>query len=950
MKLANGIRRYLLPSLMIDTVLDQTNDEEVRAVLDRLPSSLDDFYDFTIKVRFGDPGKQPRARLAIETMLWVSHAFRPLRLNEIHHATAVVGGLRQSKELRLSFDKDILISSCHGLIMRDSTDSSTATVNSPNPKILFVHQSVNEYILEHRGTLYQGAHKRMAIACLTYLLLDDFAQNVPRTFRQIMDLVERLPFVFYAAEYWGHHAREAKDAEVDNLAIEFLKKRPPFPNWILDSSLYEKSGMGHSIPDTDFAAVPRTLDLVYSDVLLEHNYGFGELDEFLDEKSIELRYRTKAIHVAARFGLSSPIVHLIEKEEDVNYQDVVGNTAFMLAAKFGHVDFLRELHEHSKLDMNATNYDGQTALILAIAEDKREAVEYLLQLPELDVNKSHPLAFAINGASEVIALQLMQRSDLDINGKGDHEKSRRPFWDALAQLFFDAVKASLAHPDLLPFIDRINFGVEHHPISSVMTIWIEGFDIMNDQEIIRSLMLVDMCIEDERIGPTVPERTRIVWYWNCFQEAITENRTAVTAWLREQGITANYQDLYGNTFLHIISPLTSHKTIENLLEQGGEELVGMADSDGWTALHEAVSEDDADELIKLLLKHGADPNAHTKSGWYILHAALGRKQISYIETLLAHGANVNNQSQLGWTPLHLAVELSKNSEIVSLLLKHGAEPNARSLSGHTALHCAVWNDISEEPCQQLLALGLDVDAITFGGHGSTALHIAVASHNANFVRVLIEAEADPTILGYYGVSALDLAAGDSELWEALTPRWTELYIRTTPAVEHAHRKEAIRFTLTLCLEHSSEINPQKSFLGSLARLLLYDGAEAEAVIAFRSMITTCRYPIGKRECVCTPCNVCKSVALPCYICKSCIAVHFCEGCMGGYPREEVRWCRGHEFLKLDCGGWKDVEGGVIKEGLRVEDWIREILARYEERRSGWRETVWGAVERVWGGL
>ncbi|CAF1081799.1 unnamed protein product [Rotaria sordida] len=91
--------------------------------------------------------------------------------------------------------------------------------------------------------------------------------------------------------------------------------------------------------------------------------------------------------------------------------------------------------------------------------------------------------------------------------------------------------------------------------------------------------------------------------------------------------------------------------------------------------------------------------------------AAGKGSYEKTKILLVHGANPNQQCSTGDTALNLAVHRQKY-HIVDLLLKYHANPNIYNQSGKTALHRAVVSYIDE---------------------------------NANHVRALLHAGADPTL-------------------------------------------------------------------------------------------------------------------------------------------------------------------------------------------------------------
>lgn len=109
--------------------------------------------------------------------------------------------------------------------------------------------------------------------------------------------------------------------------------------------------------------------------------------------------------------------------------------------------------------------------------------------------------------------------------------------------------------------------------------------------------------------------------------------------------------------------------------------VKLANNRGQTVLHGAVNRDNRRgdrELVELLLKNGANPNARAGStagswaGWTPLHVACRNGSRPMVELLLAHGADVNAKTDKGETPLAIA-QANNRTAAVQLLKKHGAK-------------------------------------------------------------------------------------------------------------------------------------------------------------------------------------------------------------------------------------------------------------------------------------
>jgi len=148
---------------------------------------------------------------------------------------------------------------------------------------------------------------------------------------------------------------------------------------------------------------------------------------------------------------------------------------------------------------------------------------------------------------------------------------------------------------------------------------------------------------------------------------------------------------------------------------------------GTTPLMRAAKNGDA-AAIRLLLEHGADPNAQQKNGTtaLMLAAGLGRgtgaftkdyateaELLESVKVLIAAGADVNAVDDSGETPLHFGAQAS--DDIVKYLAERGAKLNVKDKKGRT-------------PVEMALGVGL---------HGHAGGPPTVRDGTANLLRQLI---------------------------------------------------------------------------------------------------------------------------------------------------------------------------------------------------------------------
>ena len=163
--------------------------------------------------------------------------------------------------------------------------------------------------------------------------------------------------------------------------------------------------------------------------------------------------------------------------------------------------------------------------------------------------------------------------------------------------------------------------------------------------------------------------------------------------------------------------------------------VNAKDEESGTALHVAVSEN-ALEVARLLLTHGADINAKDQHGQTALDLAASNNALEVAGLLLTHGADINAKDQRGMTVLHWAA--AKDAlEVVDFLLTHGADINAKTqggnLHGMTALHWAASKN-ALEVAGLLLTRGADINAKV--QNGWTALRWAVKEGHTEMADLL----------------------------------------------------------------------------------------------------------------------------------------------------------------------------------------------------------------------
>jgi ankyrin repeat protein len=104
------------------------------------------------------------------------------------------------------------------------------------------------------------------------------------------------------------------------------------------------------------------------------------------------------------------------------------------------------------------------------------------------------------------------------------------------------------------------------------------------------------------------------------------------------------------------------------------------------------------EVVRDLLRRGADPARRDSIGWSALHWAALKGRTDVVRVLLDGGASVSSRDPAGNTALLLAARQGR-TETVELLLARGASRGARDGDGRTAADLAAaagYKDLAAE--------------------------------------------------------------------------------------------------------------------------------------------------------------------------------------------------------------------------------------------------------------
>ncbi|RSL74450.1 hypothetical protein CEP53_000294 [Fusarium sp. AF-6] len=360
-------------------------------------------------------------------------------------------------------------------------------------------------------------------------------------------------------------------------------------------------------------------------------------------RDITSNYRSECVH--DHFGVVKYLLN--SGQADINSRDDLGRTPLMHSARGGDHDLssFRMILDYEGVDIDATDNEGQTALSMAVFEDKEDKAILLLE-KGADPNLGRPyegetlLCYASSEGMVKFVREFISK------GWADVQERNADGHNALC----NAAKSS-------------------------------------------QLEILELLLDAGRVGINV----RCGHGQTPLHHATNAVRwKEVTSFLFEKGNPdLDAQDVSGRTPLHCaceqgLEPLVS------LMLDASVVNVNCRDLKGRTPLSIAAQRGQLDIVERLLSFKGVIPDARDGTGRTPLSWAIQPKAMdssSVVQRLLStEDVDLNAEDERGWTPLSWAVQDSKASHLVGLLLTEGAgkiDINHEDRKGRTPLALAL---------------------------------------------------------------------------------------------------------------------------------------------------------------------------------------------------------------------------------------------------------------------
>ena len=317
---------------------NQSTGNLVRKALRDLPTDLNSTYA-SIMARI----PKENQGFAKEAMLWLSFAWRPLKLGEVCETFAFSESTTTVDQGDRLLESHNILKWCQGLI----------TYHPGTSDLSLSHSSVRTYLLSDQ--IRNGvspffsidetfAERLLLRKCLTYMMFTDFAGGYRSTYHEWRDFSGRWPLLSYAAQYWASHAHTL-DTRMESYDRDLISK-------FCGKSSSDRGG----------------------------NFGFWVqcLSPTVD---VRIAHDTQPLYYAASYGLRTVVGSLISANTPIDLDAVGGRvnwTSLQVTCFRGHYGVAKDL-----LDAGANPYlrdrFGRSALYYALCRGHDDIAELLRQ-------------------------------------------------------------------------------------------------------------------------------------------------------------------------------------------------------------------------------------------------------------------------------------------------------------------------------------------------------------------------------------------------------------------------------------------------------------------------------------------------------------------------------------------------------------------------------------------
>ncbi|KFY76476.1 hypothetical protein V499_03898 [Pseudogymnoascus sp. VKM F-103] len=831
---ANGVFQWVCLVLPIIFKADREAEPlgSIQNILYDLPKDLNDMYRYILQALISQKQKTG----ALKLFRWVCFAARPLSLEEIRHAMAVVDSLpplqlyhlKDSSEY-VEYRMETRITALSGglIEVREHDSGTVVQVN---------HQTVRDFLLEEGFEILTGlktpsdtekkkfegsCHDILARSCVNYLWTEDVQQHSTttiikkssskRTWIQLPAL-ETLPLLQYAIAAYFWHASKAE-------------QNGHYQETLLDQFDYKHT---YRFPKRD----------IVEQGLFSLWCSAGKIFCPRDYLGVLPSESSTLLHIASMANIPTAVRSLLKKKVKVSEKDNLGQQAIHYAARGGATEAAGILIKFSSSVINAKDNNALTPLQIASRHYKADVLRLLISkgatIKCFDKQNSTKLGKVRGNVEKTVSLLLEDGAKFNAQS----------LQSAAADGNLEAVRLLLAEgTDVNGLSGEYGYALvaAAHNGHEAMALGLlkNGAEVNAHGGIYGCALVAAAESGDEKMVYILLQAGAEVnakggKYAGALEAAAAMGHANMVKILLKRGANVNTQKgKYGGALAS--AACAGHAEVVEILVEGGANInaqIGTYDNALTAAVscgHEAV--------VKILLERGAKPDALSGGKTNPLAIAAMGNHFDIAQALLK--AKAKCKPFLAEVKFFGKYDLQRSLELVLLLaslvgrldivdgiiafnerndhplsdltamnywlLQYGRlNANAYSkilqYNGYTALQLSAAGG-HPEVAARLITAGSDVNDFSDFPRGHSALQVAAKHGHLEVVKILLTAGANvrniPVFYGQ-GLSALQLAAKHGHLEivktlltaganvEAALAKHSETALQT--AVRHGHLK------------------------------------------------------------------------------------------------------------------------------------------------------------------
>ncbi|KAJ8675701.1 hypothetical protein QAD02_011487 [Eretmocerus hayati] len=289
------------------------------------------------------------------------------------------------------------------------------------------------------------------------------------------------------------------------------------------------------------------------------------------------------------------------------------------------------------------------------------------------------------------------------------------------------------------------------------------------ESLVKSGADLNICLSPD--SPFFPGYTPLHLAVECCEKRTVNTYLNTVKILLKYGADPTIQDSKGETPLHLADKYRFTEITSSILLDERIAKKNCTSKFGRSHFHIACTSDQSG-VVENFLQYGADPNElnyiDNNEIWHeIPFMEFSRcfdftpldvaENLEVVKVLLKHGADPKIEDYKGWTALHHAAYHCRDTDIIKTLIRDGGvDVNSRSVPALTALDLLVTEKMEEYDTESqirvLLELGAYVNHKNF--ESSSTLARALESHDVKLLKTLVEYGMDVNDLNEHKRSAM----------------------------------------------------------------------------------------------------------------------------------------------------------------------------------------------------